>query len=360
MRFLIFDLNNLVQRARYGKDMRGASKEDFAGMCLHIALDSFQFLYHKFEPGHVVAAVDSSSWRYELYPEYKSNREKDEFSEITKDLINDLADYLQAKTNVTVLRASKVEADDFIARWVQLHRGPEFENIIISGDYDFKQLVRGNTELYTPNIYHLFTPNGVFMDDGKRILSTDLIANRYGHDWKVITGTDGEPLGFDPDWELFLKCIRGDTSDKIPTAFPRVQEKKLRKAYADRGGLEWNNLINSRWGEDGCNSVRDRYEFNRSLIDLTLIPDRVLNQMDEVIGEELLKTPRTMIPIHFRKYCERHQLIRIVERVNSFSRMLSTRYPLEQIENEVQGSSVSGRSPTRGDHGGGDFFGARA
>jgi 5'-3' exonuclease len=360
MRFLVFDLNNLVKRAQHGKGTGQAdSDEMFAAMVTHIALDTFQYLFHKFEQGHVVACVDHGSWRYAEYPEYKAHREYDEKDELVRAVMLDICEYLQKYTAVSLLKTKGAEADDLIARWCQLHRGPEYENIIISGDADFKQLVNDNTSLFSPNNDNLYTANGTLIGDGKKPTATDLTATRYGAEWKVVCDKDGNPLPFDPEYELFLKCIRGDTSDNIKTAWRNVRETKIRAAYADRGGLVWNNFINAHWGPEEQFSVREQYEFNRRLIDLRLIPAPVLDQMDECIGRELLKKRPPMVPHHFRKYCQRHKLIRLAERVNSFLSMLGTSYPLEQVEaHAVSNSGHAQRNPNTNDDAGGFFASA--
>ena len=337
-RFLVFDLNNMIKRAQHGKDMKGADKESFGAMCLHISLDTFQYLFHLFDDAHVVCAVDNGSWRYEKYPEYKGHREYNEDDAIVKELIKDFSEYLQTKTAVTLLKHKGAEADDLIARWCQLHSGPEFENIIISGDTDFKQLVNANTSLYTPNSasQRLYTTVGIFEHTHKRIPDDALTAERYGKTWMVDCDANGEPKQFDPEYELFLKCIRGDSTDNIRSAFPKVRETKIRAAYEDRGGLAWNNFINSFWGKEEPRSVREQYEFNRSLIDLKMIPNVVLEAMDETIGLEILKAKPTMIPHHFKKYCMHHKLPRIMDRAHAFAMMLGKPYPLEQIEEEQE------------------------
>jgi hypothetical protein len=332
MRFLVFDLNNMIKRAQHGKDMRGADKDVFGALCLHISLDTFQYLFHLFEDAHVVCAVDAGSWRYNVFPEYKGKREYDENDEIVRGLIKDFAEYLKTKTAVTLLQHKGAEADDLIARWCQLHQGEEFENIIISGDGDFKQLVSSNTSLYSPNSHYLYTNVGIFEYDHRKIPDDVLTAERYGKTWKVICDKQGEPERFDPEYELFLKCIRGDSSDNIPSAYPRIRETKIKVAYADRGGLDWNNFLNSYWGKEELHSVREQYEINRSLIDLRLIPTDILDQIDETIGLEILKPRPTMIPHHFKQYCARHKLPRIMERTHVYVTMLGKPYPLDQIE----------------------------
>ena len=50
--------------------------------------------------------------------------------------------FLREKTNVSVLRDPKAEADDLIARFVHLH--PNDTHYIISSDTDYVQLINEN------------------------------------------------------------------------------------------------------------------------------------------------------------------------------------------------------------------------
>ncbi len=38
----------------------------------------------------------------------------------------------------------------------------------------------------------------------------------------------------DPEWLLFEKCMRGDSSDNVFSAFPKVRTTKLKDAFQDR------------------------------------------------------------------------------------------------------------------------------
>ena len=45
----------------------------------------------------------------------------------------------------------------------------------------------------------------------------------------VIDKKTNQPKGApDPEWLLFEKCIRGDSSDNVFTAFPKVRKTKIK------------------------------------------------------------------------------------------------------------------------------------
>jgi hypothetical protein len=57
------------------------------------------------------------------------------------------------------------------------------------------------------------------------------------------------------DYALFNKCVRGDVSDNIISAYPRVREQSTKKnvgvmdAFLDRKskGFNWQSFMNSTW-----------------------------------------------------------------------------------------------------------------
>lgn len=357
MRFVLIDVNNLVHRAKHVV----RNYEDFddcVGQTLTIVFQSLRKSYEKFEATHCVACFDSYSWRKRHYPEYKANRNKVDQSpkdaeehEIIIRVLRDLHDFLERFTNVTVLEAPAIEADDFIARWVSVHDDEAFSHIIISADGDFKQLVASNVELYNPINNTLFTTSGVYFQDGKRPRRGELTIDRFGETWKVrmkkvkvkreITRTEPDgtvkkevhdeymerPEVFDPAWELFLKCIRGDSSDNIKPSFPRAREDKLREAYADRGGIKWNNLINGffKVGDEN-RAVRPLYDRNRMLIDLKAQPDEVKAQIDGAIYDAMQKERKQMVQAYFIKFCNRYRLPNLVKQAESITGILASPY----------------------------------
>ena len=332
MKFAIVDVNNLVHRSKHVV----SSYESFdacVAMTLTILFGSLRKSYEKFGAEHCVACFDSYSWRKDVFADYKGDRERDdspvklEEREIIKEVLIKLQEFLREHTNVTVLSAEGIEADDFIARWVQLHDDPSFTHVIISADGDFKQLVRDGVELFNPIQNVLYTTDGVFFDDGNRPKKTQETVERHGQKWKIKykKGTD-IPEVVEPEWELFEKCIRG-RKNNLRTAWPRVTTKKMRAAFDDRGGPVWNDFINAIWGEaDARQSVRARYDFNRKLLDLRLQPPEVIEVMDLTINESIEKKKRTMVGAWFAKFCGKYRLVKLVDQAAPITRLLAAPY----------------------------------
>jgi 5'-3' exonuclease len=356
-KYCLVDVGNLVHRAKHViRDYEDF--DDCVGMTLTIVFQSMRKVYEKFNATHCVACFDSYSWRKAHYPEYKANRnrgeqtpEEAEHHDIIIRVLQDLQDFLTRFTNVTVLEGRGIEADDFIARWVQIHDDPIFSHVIISADGDFKQLVGDNVELYNPISNTLYRKSGVYFQDGKRPKRGEPLVQLYHDTWKVrmrrnkvkkdieIELNDGRreiktieevvegPEIFDAEWELFLKCIRGDSSDNIKAAFPRIHETVLRQAFADKGGEKWNNVINGffKLGDEN-KPVRPLYDRNRMLIDLKAQPEEIKEKIDDSIYEAMQKDRKQLVQAYFIKFCNKYRLVNLSRQADSITGILASPY----------------------------------
>jgi 5'-3' exonuclease len=317
--------------------------DSMIGMAFHMIIHSMKKEYLKWNGTHTVFYLEGRSWRRDIYPEYKANR-KTAFAQQTEreqedhlllvEAFDDFVDYLDKKTNITVLRNPRAEADDMIAIFIEAH--PDDKHILISSDSDFFQLLRyPNVMLYDPVKDIQIRQDGIFNDDGDRL------AFVMDSNAKIKVGKPDPDFTCDPDWfnyALFLKCVRGDKTDYIFSAYPGVREKGtkdkvgIREAYSDREtrGFSWNNFMQQKWidHEQKENKVGERYEFNRKLIDLALIPDDVKVGCLSVIAEETERknVPAVEVGIGFMKFCGKWDLKRIGNNSNDFMPMLKSRY----------------------------------
>jgi 5'-3' exonuclease len=123
--------------------------DSMIGMAFHMILHSMKKEYIKWGGTHCVFYIEGRSWRKDVYPEYKANR-KVAFAQQTAkeqedhlllvEAFDDLVDYIDKKTNITVLQNPRAEADDMIAIFIEAH--PDDKHILISSDSDFFQLLR--------------------------------------------------------------------------------------------------------------------------------------------------------------------------------------------------------------------------
>jgi hypothetical protein len=140
----------------------------------------------------------------------------------------------------------------------------------------------------------------------------------------------------DPAWVLFEKCMRGDSSDNVFSAYPGVRTKGTRnqigltEAFADKSkkGFNWNNLMLQRWTDhDGVeHKVGDDYERNRQLIDLTAQPDDIKVTVDQCIREQISHQDVGQVGVRFMRFCGKFELTRASEQAEQYSRWLNATY----------------------------------
>jgi 5'-3' exonuclease len=303
--------------------------------------------YNKWNGTHTVFYIEGHSWRKKVYPDYKGNRptafalqtqKEQEDHGILVEAFDSFVEYLDKKTNITVLQNLNAEADDMIAVFVEAH--PDDKHIIISSDSDFFQLLKfPNVMLYDPVKDIQIRQDGVFDDDGNRL---EFILDSNA---KLKAGKKNPDFECEKEWynyALFLKCVRGDKTDYIFSAYPGVREKGtktsvgIREAYNDRDnrGYSWNNFMQQKWvdHESAEQVVKNKYEFNRSLIDLSLIPDNIKTECLQIIAEETDRksVPAVEIGMGFMKYCGTWALKKIGDNSTAFMPMLRAKYNNEK------------------------------
>ena len=324
--FLLVDAANMFFRARHV--VRGDDAETKVGMAYHIMFNSINKVWRDFQGSHVIFCLEGRSWRKDFDTSYKANRaaaraalspKEQEEDKMFWEAFDELKSFLTNKSNCTVLQHERCEADDFIARWIQTH--PDDEHVIVSSDSDFYQLLAPNVRQFNGISKQLITLEGIFDEKNKLVL-----------DKKTK-----QPLPApDPQWLLFEKCMRGDTSDNIFSAYPGVREKStknrvgLREAFADKDskGYNWNNLMLQRWVDHNQveHRVRDRYLHNKKLIDLTEQPDDIKVALDESISSAVGRDKVSQVGLHFVKFCSKWNLVNIADKMTEHGEYLGAAY----------------------------------
>ena len=127
MNYILVDTANTFFRSKFAIQSDLDSK---IGMALHITFNSIRKVWQDFKGDHVVFCLEGRSWRKDFYEPYKRNRknvrdartEKEiEEDEVFWETFDNFKDFIDQKTNCTVLQNPKLEADDLIAGWVQAH-----------------------------------------------------------------------------------------------------------------------------------------------------------------------------------------------------------------------------------------------
>lgn len=327
MKYALIDTANTFFRARHVAS-RNSDLSEKIGMALHLTLASVNQAVRKYGIDHVVFCLEGKSWRKAVYEPYKKNRivdamsvteaEKEE-SEMFWDTYAKFTQYISEKTNVTVLRHERAEADDMIARFIHLH--PNDTHYIISTDGDYAQLISETVNQYNGVTNELITLKGYFKENGKPVLDKK---------------TKEPKLLEDPEYGLFKKIIRGDAGDNVFTAYPRAPEKGsknrvgIREAFEDRDkqGFAYNNFMLQRWVDhnDQEQVVRDCYNRNKMLIDLKAQPDDIKQAVDQRIKESVRVNTVPQVGIHFMKFCGKYELTKISEQAETYAKWLNASY----------------------------------
>jgi hypothetical protein len=320
MTYILVDTANTFFRARH---VIKGDADTKLGMAFHITLNSIRKAWQDFKGTHVVFCLEGRSWRKDYYEPYKRNRsdaraaltpKEQEEDQLFWESFDKFKEFITEKTNCTVLQHPRLEADDLIAGWIQSH--PNDEHVIISTDSDFVQLISKNVSQYNGVLEHHITHEGIFDKKGNRVLDNKT------KEPKTIPN---------PQWLLFEKCIRGDSSDNVFSAFPKVRKNKLEEAFKDKDskGFAWNNLMLQRWVDHNGQEHRvlEDYERNRQLIDLTQQPTDIKEIIKDTVKSNAAPKNVSQVGIRLLKFCNLYDLQRISDQIQSYADPLNAKYP---------------------------------
>jgi 5'-3' exonuclease len=325
MTYILVDTANTFFRARHV--VQGTSDIKL-GMAFHITFNSIKKAWQDFEGKHVVFCLEGRSWRKDFYAPYKRNRsdaraaltqKEQEEDKLFWEAFDEFKNFVTEKTNCTVLQHPQLEADDLIAGFIQTH--PQDKHVIISTDSDYYQLVNERVSQYNGVQEHHITHSGIYDAKGKLV-----------KDKKT-----GEAKTVNPEWLLFEKCMRGDTSDNVFSAYPGVRVKGsknkvgLTEAFEDRKskGFSWNNLMLQRWVDHNGveHRVLDDYERNRRLIDLSYQPVDIRTVINETIDQGCVPKEVTQVGIRMLKFCNTWDMKKIADNIQSYADPFQAKYP---------------------------------
>ena len=322
MRYLLVDTANTFFRARHAAH-RQSDTWDKLGFAIHVTLNSVSKAFRDQKATHVIFCLK------DFYAPYKSNRavaraalteSEAEEDKLFWETFDTLKDFLSNRTNCTVLQHPDLEADDLIAGWIQAH--PHDHHTIVSSDTDFYQLLSENVNQYNGIADELHTIQGIFDKKGAPV------KDKKTKEPKVIP---------DPKWILFEKCMRGDPTDNVFSAYPGVRKVGsknkvgLTEAFADKDakGFAWNNIMLQRWTDhnDVEHRVLDDYQRNVTLVDLTAQPEEVKEKIVGTIQGNSVALNRPMVGAQFLKFCGKYDLIKMADMADSYVRFLEASYP---------------------------------
>jgi 5'-3' exonuclease len=243
-RILILDGLNQTYRAniKFGSKAGDKAAENSV---VYIFFRSLRALFEQFSPHQCFFALEGRpQFRYDLFPEYKSNRiikqgssrVRDDSFERQKSTILEILQYLP----ISRVRAAKYEADDAIYTLVNNLRNEDLT--IVSSDSDFIQLLQ---EFHKDKV-SLYHP----------IKKCYLSAPEYSY--------------------LVWKSIAGDVSDNIPA----IDKKSAIKIASSPSALK--EFLSSE-------ENRANFSLNRDLITMRLVPPEELDIMPGALNVPKLK-----------------------------------------------------------------------
>ena len=301
--WLVFDISNILYRTFFAQ--RDETDDVIAGLATHSALTTLNKYFKAYKPTQgVVMAFDRSSWRKAYTASeaclskkpYKGNRRKDmtpsqkeKYSRFLEH-IDEFEQLIAEHTTIVTLAQPSLEADDLIAGFCQFNSSLETPVVVITADSDMLQLV---------------------MNPGVTVVSP---------------ATD-KPQSLseyfdDPNYYVFMKCLRGDPTDNVQSAYPRVQSKRIRKAYEDE--FEKVQLMKETWtNPDGITFVvEDLFAENELLIHLEKQPPDIRDLIEAVVMVSVAKK-RQFSMFHLLKFIGKYKLNRIKESLDQYIPMLS-------------------------------------
>ena len=234
------------------------------GLVRHMILNSLRMhnIKNRDKYGSMVIACDSSSWRKEIFPEYKAARKKSrETSSLDWNnfftMVNTGRDEIEENFPYPVITVDRAEADDIIGSLVlELQEfGHNEEILIVSSDKDFLQLQQfSNVQQYSPV---------------QRKFLTCENPHRY----------------------LFEHICKGDSSDGVPnvlssdnTFTEQLRQTPLRAKKIDEW---WENRHNLQNYMD--RDVWRNYQRNDWMINLRKTPPEIREEVKKQVGVQWAK-----------------------------------------------------------------------
>ncbi len=222
---LLIDGSSYIYRAYYAIRQSLTTHKGFPTKAIYGVTNMLISVLKKRDPQYVAVAWDAKgpTFRHDLYDEYKANRPP---------MPDDLAVQISYIRDVTgalgfpQLEVRGYEADDIIATLV--HRMPDRDIIIVTGDKDLLQLVSERVSIWDPM-----------------------------KDEFIDLNTVRERFGLEPDRLTEVMALSGDTADNIP-GIPGVGPKTAQKLIRTYGSIE--GLLNSVDSLKG--KLRERIEQN--------------------------------------------------------------------------------------------------
>jgi 5'-3' exonuclease len=281
---IIFDYNQVAISSlmeQIGSSKKPVEEDLVRHMILNVIRTYVKKFKEKYGPEVIIACDNKNYWRREIFPEYKASRKKTRAAsghdwtsifEVLGKIKQELKDHSPYK----VIDVDTCEADDIIA--VLTMKNSATQNVmILSSDKDFSQLQKfPNVEQYSPIL--------------KKHIKEHF-----------------------PSVQLKQLIIRGDKGDGIPNILSKDDVFVIggrQKPITEAKIINWLN----QEPKEFCNEEMLRnYNRNEMLIDLTKIPENLINQILEKYDTVKGKSKN-----EFMNYMIKNKLKNLLEVIDEF------------------------------------------
>jgi 5'-3' exonuclease len=294
---------------------------------LHTALDNAVSKYRKWYPFANVYLVSDSkekSWRKKYITEYKSTRKRN--NDIDWEFVYQA--YGEFKESVSdrfkIMEAPHIEGDDWIAFLTDKANDEGRSTVIVSNDYDIKQIVQYSLDplwinIMTNEMYNkekLFLPNNyqIFLNKVSYLPSDNIF--ELNDNTEFISLMNGFIKKYEIDEidsvrSLMIKIISGDKSDNINSVWSQTKSGRKRGIgtkgaqsiydyyLVEFGEMKFNdpdlyeNIADiicekKKLSKSKIEGIVSNIEYNVKLIDLRIsnLPKAVVNKMKDVYEQQ--------------------------------------------------------------------------
>ena len=255
-KLLLVDGSSYLYRAFHAlPDLRSSDGRPTGA--IYGVLNMLQKLIKSERPDYLSVVFDTpvKTFRHDIFPEYKANRQK-----TPEDLIAQIEPLHQAIINLglPLIAVDGVEADDVIGTLAMEAEKKNIKTLIATGDKDMAQLV-------TDNIHLIDTMKDI------RMGPTEVL----------------EKFGILPERFIDYLTLAGDTSDNIPgveKVGPKTAIKWINEYGSLEGVIQNADQIKGKIG-DNLNAALDQLDLFKTLVTIKCDVQTDSNFSDLIIGE---------------------------------------------------------------------------
>ena len=255
-KLLLVDGSSYLYRAFHAlPDLRSSDGRPTGA--IYGVLNMLQKLIKSERPDYLSVVFDTpvKTFRHDIFPEYKANRQK-----TPEDLIAQIEPLHQAIINLglPLIAVDGVEADDVIGTLAMEAEKKNIKTLIATGDKDMAQLV-------TENIHLIDTMKDIRMGPAEVL----------------------EKFGILPERFIDYLTLAGDTSDNIPgveKVGPKTAIKWINEYGSLEGVIQNADQIKGKIG-DNLNAALDQLDLFKTLVTIKCDVQTDSNFSDLIIGE---------------------------------------------------------------------------